>query len=247
MVVGQMNLAEGNSSFVTGYNNLATTANQTVVGQFNAPDIDAKFIVGNGTSENDRKNAFVVKNNGAVIADNKELATKEEVPTNLQNGTQTKSLYQKTEKDDTALPLKFGEIHPDVKEQIEKDTYNKIEETGENATSLGTSIAKGKRSFAGGSSNLSTGKASITLGADNYNAGHNTAMFGYANTTTLEKDGDDNPLGSYGLVGGSKHILRNNNQTVGGHGNDVTGHCASAFGDGLIVKGYGQTVIGKFN
>lgn len=70
MAVGQMNLAEGDNTFVTGYNNIADVGNQTVVGQFNATDSTAKFIVGNGTSEEDRENAFVIKNDGTLVIGN---------------------------------------------------------------------------------------------------------------------------------------------------------------------------------
>lgn len=159
-----------------------------------------------------------------------------DVETILKKGEAKNSLYQESEKDDTALSLGFTELHSDVKEEA-SDTYNKIADTGENATSLGTSIARGKRGFTGGSSNLSTGKASITLGADIYNKGDNAAGFGYANAI----------LAAYALCGGSKHILRSQNQTAGGHGNDLTGYCASAFGDGLMANDYGQTVLGAFN
>lgn len=204
---------------------------------FYAPGLSSSFVAG-GLQIAAGGEYILIGTNSVDGSDSAKAAWQQwlDVLTSLKDGTQVNSLYQKTEKDDTALPLGFAELHSEVKEQI-KGTYDKVEDTGENATSLGTSIAKGKRSFAGGSSNLSTGKASVTIGADNYNAGDNGATFGYANAM----------LGDYGLVGGSKHILRDNNQTVGGHGNDVSGHCANAFGDGLIVRGYGQTVIGTYN
>lgn len=60
--------AFGEYSIALGQDTKATAPNQTVVGQYNAENNDALFIVGDGTSESARSNAFeVLKNNTAKV------------------------------------------------------------------------------------------------------------------------------------------------------------------------------------
>jgi hypothetical protein len=74
---GNWTQANGHYSFATGTATKANGINQVVVGEYNAllgtagaatsTANDAFFIVGNGNSDTDRKNAFVVKKNGDAI------------------------------------------------------------------------------------------------------------------------------------------------------------------------------------
>lgn len=86
------NEAQAKFSHASGTGTIATIEAQMVAGKYNAQDNEALFIVGNGTSNTDRKNALVVKTDGSVIANNKELATSEEVNSIR---TQTEELSQK--------------------------------------------------------------------------------------------------------------------------------------------------------
>ena len=72
---GISNDADGYSSTALGYHNKAQGLYQTVVGVFNQPQgspnnwvaTDDLFVVGNGTSANQRSNAFTVKKNGDAV------------------------------------------------------------------------------------------------------------------------------------------------------------------------------------
>ena len=58
--------ASGESSFTAGYATKAKEDYQVVIGQCNEDSKNALFIVGNGTSDTDRKNAFEVHKDGIV-------------------------------------------------------------------------------------------------------------------------------------------------------------------------------------
>lgn len=64
---GTKNTAGGSNSVVFGNHNNATIANQVVLGQYNADSDDAYLVIGGGTEE-DQKNIFEVKTNGAIIS-----------------------------------------------------------------------------------------------------------------------------------------------------------------------------------
>ena len=87
-ILGNYNIGRGNASIVMGDHNILDVnssnqahlrcalfgnylknagSNQTIVGKYNSPSASALFQVGNGTSENDRKNALSVLNSGAVV------------------------------------------------------------------------------------------------------------------------------------------------------------------------------------
>ena len=65
---GGYTTATGEYSHAGGLRTKATAQAQTSIGKYNAENKSALFIVGNGTgdSESERKNAFVVKNNGSA-------------------------------------------------------------------------------------------------------------------------------------------------------------------------------------
>ena len=77
--------AYGNYSHAEGYHTVANYEGshtggqytrsgrnyQTVVGEYNEVVTDALFVVGNGTSTSDRKNAFEVKTDGGVTLEGK--------------------------------------------------------------------------------------------------------------------------------------------------------------------------------
>lgn len=61
---GRDTRASGENSHAEGFGTRATHDNQHVGGQFNADNGNALFIIGNGTSDTDRKNAFEVLKDG---------------------------------------------------------------------------------------------------------------------------------------------------------------------------------------
>lgn len=68
---GAYTVAQGECSHASGYNTWAGIAYQTVVGKYNDYEhgvLGALFIVGNGTADNARSDAFTVDSSGNVIA-----------------------------------------------------------------------------------------------------------------------------------------------------------------------------------
>ena len=75
---GNNTTASGDNSHSSGYNTVAYNDNMTAIGQYNISgnksDNDEKlFVVGNGSDENNRSDAFVVKNNGDITMKNLEI------------------------------------------------------------------------------------------------------------------------------------------------------------------------------
>lgn len=64
LAMGYKTFAEGEASAAFNTGTHASGMNQTVVGSYNVSNTDAVFIAGNGTGDNDRKNAFVVWKDG---------------------------------------------------------------------------------------------------------------------------------------------------------------------------------------
>jgi hypothetical protein len=64
---GQETIANGDYSFATGFATIASGMHSSVFGKFNIEDNEEKyaFIIGNGTDEENRSNAFAVDWNGA--------------------------------------------------------------------------------------------------------------------------------------------------------------------------------------
>ena len=63
---GGETVASGRMSHAGGYKTIASAEAQTAIGKFNAEDKDALLIVGNGTSDTNRKNAFMVNKDGSA-------------------------------------------------------------------------------------------------------------------------------------------------------------------------------------
>lgn len=59
-------ISSGYSSHAGGYYTIAAGANQTAIGKYNVEDTTSAFIIGNGTSETSRSNAFSVDFDGNV-------------------------------------------------------------------------------------------------------------------------------------------------------------------------------------
>ena len=64
---GYETIASGEASFAGGNRTIASQDFQTALGTYNAEDEDALFIIGNGDSNENRSNAFTVKDTGDVV------------------------------------------------------------------------------------------------------------------------------------------------------------------------------------
>ena len=63
-------IAPGTGSFAAGRGIKAVGPYQTVLGRYNKKDLDASFIIGNGTDDNNRSNLFVVDGEGNLRVNN---------------------------------------------------------------------------------------------------------------------------------------------------------------------------------
>lgn len=63
---GYHTVAAADASHAAGKGTITSREGQTVVGEYNAEMTDALFVVGNGSSDTDRKNAFWVKKDGTT-------------------------------------------------------------------------------------------------------------------------------------------------------------------------------------
>jgi hypothetical protein len=66
VMFGNKNTNYGKRAFIVGNQNITNTENEAAFGQFNKSDIDTRFSIGIGSSDDDRKNAFEVKQNGDI-------------------------------------------------------------------------------------------------------------------------------------------------------------------------------------
>ena len=66
LAMGYQTLAEGGMTIAGNKGTIARKDNSTALGQYNAPNYTDIFQIGNGTSDTDRKNAFVVKMDGSA-------------------------------------------------------------------------------------------------------------------------------------------------------------------------------------
>lgn len=63
---GDITVASGTASHAGGTGTIASEDSQTSIGKYNATDANALFIVGNGSSEDSRSNAFAVNKDGSA-------------------------------------------------------------------------------------------------------------------------------------------------------------------------------------
>lgn len=80
MITGKNNLAIGNYSYAGGYGNVSICDYQYTVGTFNSyssSDSDKLFVIGNGTSNDSRSNAFVVTTTG--VSNSSDIKLKENI------------------------------------------------------------------------------------------------------------------------------------------------------------------------
>lgn len=145
--------------------------------------------------------------------------------------------YQRSEKDDTKVNLAFTEVQDESAKSTYAKVYNRTVETGLNALSLGSSVAKGKRSFAAGSSNLAANEKAFATGCDNIVAGKQSFATGYANY--VESDSS--------FVSGAQSVVKGVCSFVHGLFCKALGTFSAVFGNSNVANYPNQFVVGKFN
>ena len=100
LATGEDTVAQHFGAYAGGLGTQTSRDYQTVIGTYNADDEDNLFVVGNGTKDQatdeiTRSNAFEVKANGEVYADNKKLATEEFVKQWVPSDIDTQSTADK--------------------------------------------------------------------------------------------------------------------------------------------------------
>ena len=178
----------------------------------------------------------------------KEFVSDEIASLNIKNGGEF-GLYQESEKDDTAVTLKFTDVRLEDKSKI-VGTYDRTK-PGKTGVAFGSSVAPGSRSFSAGSSNVAFGDKSVALGCDNYCGGNQSIALGYANYSA----------GSSSAALGNCNISTGNGSFASGTETQAIGDASSTFGTGSIAKGkfsvaagnqsranyHNQFIVGKFN
>lgn len=195
---GTRNESDGEGNFITGVSNKVkgnqkvalglklisklTSNSSTVLGMYNIDTENALFILGNGTSENNRKNAIVVYKNGNVeivgdldiggdlTVDGKTLATIEDILSHS--------------------GIDIGKAGTGTSSVILNSKNN---------------VSSGRCTLTGGAANETTQDQGVTFGYDNYNGGKNSLAVGRYNYI---KDKLENAiaLGARVNVNGSESI-----------------------------------------
>lgn len=256
-------IAAGSNNELTNWNNAAfgrhlqaTTSAMSAVGQFNKPtDLRAMFVVGNGNST-------------ASGAGNKDGAALEKVD----NGTEMSIV-----RDNAFVVYYKGSATIGSKHSIADATGILIAGTGNTANAENTILsgrnntANGNDSAIFGEANTSNAANTFAAGYSNIIAADcgESTIFGNNNAIgsdiAVEKPngetaavavksaiaaGKNNIVyGSYSAVFGQSNITWSGNSGVFGYFNTIDLNSASSFvaGDGNIVKGYTQTVLGRYN
>lgn len=227
-------------SFALGKAVRANSEGQLVVGTFNADTYQSLFIIGNGTSESNRSNAFIVRTNGDVYANGLKLATE-----NL--------VYNKT----AMLGYATGEMafasNNSVASGRHSAAFNTSTAEGEASTSFGASTtatgwasvatgtgttASGRLSFVGGQGSVARGECNFAYGravrtnantvgqfaVGRHNAGVQDAMF-------IVGNGENDSALSNALV-----VMKNGTATIGAMGTSDNSVVTKKYTDDLIAQ-----------
>ena len=245
---GSGTTASGSSSHAEGNSTIASSENQHVQGKYNIEDTNGKyaFIIGNGTNNSTRSNAFAIDWNGLIYTNNNE------------NGYDL-STFITTDNNVGQKTVNGGEIFNDYENNIA--TTNSHAE-GNNTKAYGKySHAEGDRTTAGIKTENDDG--TITYGGDYSHAegGGTTASGNYSHAegsgTTASggyshTEGGGTQASGYGAhaegsgtkaSGGSSHS-EGAGTTASGSSSHAEGGGTTASGDGSHTEGFGTTASG---
>lgn len=265
IAAGEKNFINHKWANALGRENRTGANYQTIVGCYNT-ETNGLFVVGAGTSDKDRKNAFIVNQDGTAILGDDYVATKKDVNDAISNI-------------DTSAD--WAEISN--KPNIEKGARSTSIVTAGTSTTSMPNIANGDFARAGGRGTKSLGKSSTTEGINTIAAGNNAFATGdkglavgsnafvtgsgvqytkdidtTVSTWTsdliaeVKKDWTD---GTYyhAALGAGTTVLGRSCLAVGGYSiaagerARTNGSRSFAFGYNVTAEGNEQTVLGKFN
>ena len=262
--MGYRTTASGDASTAMGRETTASDYASMVIGQYNSSGSTATsayvfstsvpaFVVGNGTDDSNRSDAFKVMFNGdAYVSNSLYLGGTEITSTatelNLLSGVtalRTGILEPVTENGNTGVRLSSSDAanHGDIGSNAVDLSYSGSSSstrgaTGDHSTAMGyQTTASGSRSTAMGWETTASGSASTASGAYTTASGsYSTAM----GAETTASGSSTTAMGSGTTASGTGSTAMGNNTTASGTG-------STAMGRNSIASDYASTVIGHYN
>ncbi|WP_156168883.1 hypothetical protein [Kordia jejudonensis] len=149
--LGDGTIASGYASLVVGVGTKSNNSSQFVNGTFNKEDSSASLIVGNGTSDTERQNAFVVKTNGSIIVGSNQF----------ENDFSTTNDDSRLFFDKSKAALRSGTTDAG----FFNSSYWNDANVGTNSVAFGyNTIASGDNSVATGTNTIASGTNSVAVG-----------------------------------------------------------------------------------
>lgn len=182
---GRFSKATHDNSHAGGEGTQTSRKNQTVYGEWNAPDTEALFIVGNGSDDGHRSNALAVRKDGTLLAGDTPIVT------NIVDGTGNCSVQQASTK--IALPDRNRATGPYA--AAFGDGTSAIED-GAFSTGIRTH-ARHRGSFSAGNGTLTTREYQMVIGTHNdtsiedalFMVGNSESAFAPSNAFVVKEDG----------------------------------------------------------
>lgn len=217
---GKDTVASGDYSHAGGLSTIASEKAQTAIGQYNAEDTDALFIVGNGTSYTDKKNAFTVNKDGTAT-----LAMVGENDNNVATVGYVKANGSVGEK----YINESGEVKGEIFNNYENNTADGLNShaEGRNTTAGGNeSHAEGSFTKAYGASSHAEGESTYADGLYSHAEGCYTHAYGVSSHAEGWKTYAN---AQYAHAGGYYTIADQESQTAIGKYNDNTTATSALF------------------
>lgn len=163
---GYYTQANGNYSHAMGNNTIAAGAYQTVMGQYNVSNSSAPFIIGNGSSTNNRSNLFTVNNAGDLeVSSNFWIINKADSNNYLKISSSNLEFFKNVGGTSTSI-ASFGStsrIGPLNNKHISIDSNGMYIYTGSESSS--TQVA----SFTGSQAMMKSSSGQITIDSTGFN------------------------------------------------------------------------------
>lgn len=168
--------SELEAAFVVGTENTASKSNQTVIGAFSKADEKAAFIIGDGSQDDKRSNAFVVtstRNNDDTISRMYSFGNIDidEATFNLMSFDAQHPIFQRP-------PMGEG-----------TNDHSILQLENENEMSGSYSVALGRKNIVSSNDSMAVGRGNTTMGHNSFVANANNTVkglhgtaFGYSNT-----------------------------------------------------------------
>lgn len=254
------NKALAENASAVGKGTIANASGQFVQGTWNAPDSECLHIVGNGTDDSHRSNAYKLDKEGnaffagSVATDGgqvlpiknlsgKEVFLEEDVKVVAKEGaTIVGDIRERTFDDTQEPPLRSGNI---AVGEFSVAIGRCAEALGTYATSIGSRCkAIGDYSFASGNGSVAgeLKEGEIPSGNSAVAMGRGAQAHG---ATAISLGHDTRALGNYSVALGSNTEASGERATALGVSTDATGNASTALGDTTLASGDYSTAIGK--